>query len=176
MENSPFDIIDSKFPSVQKSEDSSLTSASYGLDSQNLLELVEFLKTEPSLYFDVLSCISGIDLGEEKPELSIRYDFYSITKDLKIALILAVNGNGKDELSQPIPSLNGLYKTANWLEREVFDLYGIPFENHPDLRRILLPADWESYPMRKSYSTPEKYHGLTIDHEDVIKNNNEQKD
>jgi NADH-quinone oxidoreductase subunit C len=61
-------------------------------------------------------------------------------------------------------SVSSVYKTAEWHEREAFDMVGVVFENHPDLRRILLPDDWEGYPLRKDYQTAETYHNIKIDY------------
>ena len=169
-------ILQNKFPNIHQTELSSKESPVYEVNNEGLLELVSYLKSDSQLYFDVLSCISGIDQGKDMPELSVRYDLYSITKGLKIALVVRVKTDKKNALSTAIPSLCGQFKTANWLEREVYDLYGIYFENHPDLRRILLPADWIGYPLRKSYSSSEKYHGLIIEHEDVVKKVSENDD
>ena len=63
---------------------------------------------------------------------------------------------------QAIPSIASLWRTADWHEREAYDLFGIPFSDHPDLRRILLPNDWEGHPMRKDYKEQEYYHGITV--------------
>jgi NADH-quinone oxidoreductase subunit C len=68
-----------------------------------------------------------------------------------------------DEHNLPaVPSLCNVWKTANWHEREAFDLYGITFTGHPDLRRILLPTDWQGYPLRKDYKEQETYHGIKV--------------
>lgn len=61
-----------------------------------------------------------------------------------------------------VDSVSGVWKTANWHEREVYDFFGVKFNNHPDLRRILLPADWQGYPMRKDYEEQEAYHGIKV--------------
>ena len=61
-----------------------------------------------------------------------------------------------------VPSVSSIWKTADWHEREAFDLVGIEFTNHPDLRRILLPSDWEGYPLRKDYKEQEEYHGIKV--------------
>ena len=66
------------------------------------------------------------------------------------------------DLKTSVPTLTSLWRTADWHEREAFDLFGIQFENHPDLRRILLPQDWEGHPMQKDYKEQKYYHGITV--------------
>ncbi len=95
----------------------------------------------------MLSCITGLDNGPEAGTMEVIYNLYSIPHNIGIML--------KTVLSRTEPvadSLCSLWKTADWMEREVFDMYGITFRNHPDLRRILLPADWEGYRCAKTTS------------------------
>ncbi len=88
---------------------------------------------------------------------------YSIPKDkhLSVKVIL-------DRVEPEIETVTNIWGGANWHEREAFDLYGIRFIGHPDLRRILLPADWVGYPMRKDYDEDNQYHGMTIKHPDQL--------
>jgi len=119
-----------------------------------LLEVCAFLYTNPTFYFDSLSCITGIDNHTFENRFSIYYQLYSIPKDIHLTL--------KVDTQEKIISLFSVWAAANWQEREIYDLLGIHFENHPDLRRILLPNDWKGYPLRKDYIEDEKYHGVTI--------------
>ena len=122
-------------------------------DKSDLLKIVQELKESG---FDMLRLISSVDYSDK---FFIVYHFLSTVNSnvftLKIPLI-------KSDASK-IDSLCDLYDSANWLEREVYDLMGIEFINHPNLKRILLPLDWEGYPLRKDYVMPNEYHGISKD-------------
>ncbi len=109
-----------------------------------VLEVLQFLKQ--SLQYNLLTDVTAVDyLDQKEDRFMLVYQLYSIpNKDrLRIKAPLAENDS--------IQSATQVWATANWLEREVFDLFGITFENHPDLRRILMTPDWEGYPLRKDY-------------------------
>jgi len=128
------------------------------LVSPNLISQVcELLHSNEQTYFDQLSCLTALDNGAEAGTMEIIYNLYSIPHDLHLML--------KVELTRESPSIDSvshIWKTADWHEREAFDLFGISFNNHPDLRRILLPADWEGFPLRKDYVEQEKYHDIVV--------------
>lgn len=132
------------------------------INPNNILEVCTALQKNDSTYFDHLSCITGIDNGVEKGTFEIIYHIFSITK--KLSSVLKVTLERNETVS--IKSLTSIWKTANWHEREIFDLFGIDFEGHPDLRRILLPANWEGHPLRKDYKEQEYYHGITVKYEE----------
>lgn len=111
-----------------------------------LLEVARYLKNEP-FFFDNLHCITAIDRSDK---IEVVYTLYSIREHHAITLKIYL---AHDALN--VASLTGLWKSANWLEREVYDLFGVTFLGHPDLRRILNPYDWKEYPLRKNYSSPE---------------------
>jgi NADH-quinone oxidoreductase subunit C len=125
----------------------------------HIAQVCLLLHDSPDTYFDQLSCISGIDNGKDAFE--VCYQLYSIpyqqTLTLKTTLPRPAEG-----LSAAVPTVSHIWGCAAWLEREVFDLLGIPFDGHPDLRRILLPADWEGYPLRKDYQAQTEYHGIKV--------------
>ena len=112
---------------------------------KSLSALCQLLKNEP-LGFDELHCVTAI---ERKDRLELVYIFYS-TSNLHMLTLKAYLG--LDDLT--IESLANTWKSANWLERETYDFFGIKFLHHPDLRRILNPDDWDGYPLRKDYSHP----------------------
>jgi len=117
-------------------------------------DVCEFAKTDERLQFDYLMCLSGVDF---KGKLGVTYHLHSMTLRHKIVLKVEVPTETPD-----VPSVESVWKTANWHEREAFDLYGLNFTGHPDLRRILLPYDWEGYPLRKDYEVPEFYNGMRV--------------
>lgn len=144
---------------IEKIEETGLQPAVFV--NVNLLEKICFyLRDEEGLYFDFLNNIAAVDLKEVG--FLITYHLTSIPY-LHTIVLKVVVANDRDLNQLPeIPSVAAVWKTADWHEREAFDLMGIFFTNHPDLRRILLPDDWEGYPLRKDYQDPESYHGIAI--------------
>jgi len=120
------------------------------------------LRDNPATYFDFLSCLSGVDYGVEAGRFGVVYHLASIP--YKTQLVLKVSKeNSRDENDLPsFPTVSSVYRTADWHEREAYDMIGIFFEGHPDLRRLLLPDDWEGYPLRKDYVEAEYYKGIKI--------------
>jgi NADH-quinone oxidoreductase subunit C len=113
---------------------------------EHLRRASEYLATEPSLRFSFLSDITTLDRFPIEPRFEINYHLLSLDRRERLRLKVLLTG------SDPvIHSVTTIWPTANWHERENFDLFGIRFEGHPDLRRILMPDDWEGYPLRKDY-------------------------
>jgi NADH-quinone oxidoreductase subunit C len=115
---------------------------------ERLLRAAEYLAAEPSLRFSFLSDITPVDRFPLEPRFEVNYHLLSI--DRKERLRLKVHLAGNDVV---LASVTPVWPTADWHEREAFDLFGIRFEGHPDLRRILMPDEWEGYPLRKDYPT-----------------------
>ncbi len=124
------------------------------VDPGKIDEIAEYLRDDSEFEFDYLSNLSGVDLGEN---VGVVYHLYSMKHNHKIVLKVEAPKDKAD-----VKTVSMLWKTADWHEREAYDLLGINFVNHPDLRRILLPEDWEGYPLRKDYVTPEFYNGLRV--------------
>ncbi|MEK6565640.1 MAG: NADH-quinone oxidoreductase subunit C [Bacteroidota bacterium] len=114
-----------------------------------------FLRDEPSLQFDFMSCLSGVDYNDGS--LGIVYHLYSMVHKHKIVLKASCT---KD--NPHIQSVSDVWGTANWHEREAFDMFGIYFDEHPDLRRILCPDDYPGFPLRKDFKVPEFYNGMKV--------------
>jgi len=131
---------------------------------QNLLKVAEFLHSHTDCYFDYLACVTAIDNGAEKNTLEVIYNLYSIPYDAKFCFKVKLDRNAEGQPMPEIESVSHIWRTANWHEREIFDLYGIKFLNHPDLRRILMPADWEGHPLRKDYQLQKYYHQIKVEY------------
>jgi NADH-quinone oxidoreductase subunit C len=116
--------------------------------------LAQVLRHDAQLNFDWLGCITAVDYIADE-ELAAVYDLRSMAHEHRFAVKVFV-----DRQSPTIPSVVDLWPAADWHEREAFDLMGIVFEGHPDLRRILLPEDWVGSPLRKDYEYPREYHGI----------------
>ena len=113
---------------------------------EHLLRLVQFMYSEPDLKFTYLSDVTGMDRYPIEPRFELNYHLLSMSRRETIRLRVRLSGD--DPL---VDSVIPVWPTANWHEREIFDLFGIHFEGHPNLRRMLLPEDWEGYPLRKDY-------------------------
>jgi NADH-quinone oxidoreductase subunit C len=124
------------------------------VDKDALIEVSQKLKDDDNFSFDYLMSISGVDTEEE---LFLAYHLFSYKHRNEFVMRVKAPYDDVD-----IPSVSGIWAAANWHEREQFDLFGFNFSDHPDLRRILLPEDWDGHPLRKDYEYPEEYHG--IDH------------
>ncbi len=97
--------------------------------------------------FEMLSALTAVDYWpEENPRFHVIYQFTSVSQNLRLGLRVPLLGG-----NPTIPTVSHIYRNANWRERELWDMFGIKAEGHPDLRRILMPADWEGHPLRKDY-------------------------
>lgn len=114
---------------------------------EGLVELMTYLRDEPNLRFNYLSDIGGVDLGEfASPRFAIAYQLYSLDHNHRLRVKVFL-----EEDDATVPTMWNIWKASNWLEREIFDMFGVNFDGHPDLRRILMPADYEGYPLRKDF-------------------------
>lgn len=129
------------------------------LQPARLAEVCTLLRDDPRTRFDSLSCLSGVDYGPENGALGVVYHLYSILREQLLVLKVRIP---REDLQAAVPSLAQVWRTAEWHEREAFDLLGIRFSGHPDLRRILLPDDWEGHPLRKDYEAQEWYHDIQV--------------
>ena len=128
----------------------------YGtVNPQAIVEVCRFLRDEPGLEFEVLSDLTAVDWPKEE-KIQLVYHLYSYAQRHQMVL--------KVDLARETPKVattEGVWKVANWFEREVYDLFGVIFEGHSDLRRIMLPEDWVGHPLRKDYVEQEEYDGIS---------------
>jgi NADH-quinone oxidoreductase subunit C len=130
------------------------------VDREHLVEVCRVLRNHPGLQFGFLAEVTAADYLPDEPRFELIYHLACLGP------AYAVPASGAAPLAEParlrvkvrtpgtdpwVPTVSGVWAAANWLEREVFDLFGISFEGHPDLRRVLMPDDWEGYPLRKDY-------------------------
>ncbi len=131
---------------------------------ERIAEVCLELRNNPKTYFDFLSCLSGVDYGTEANRFGVVYHLASIPYQTQLTLKVSKENSRDLEDLPSFPSITSVYHAADWHEREAFDMIGIFFEGHPDLRRLLLPDDWDGYPLRKDYTTVDKYYkGIRID-------------
>ena len=122
-----------------------------------VLASLEYLRSDADLEFDFLSDLSATDWPDAVPRFWLAYHLFSLRHGHRLRLKA-----GLADDAPRIASVTGLYPTADWFEREVFDFFGVVFDGHPDLRRIIMPDDWDGHPLRKDYSlggVPTRYKG-----------------
>ncbi|HEX7313694.1 MAG TPA: NADH-quinone oxidoreductase subunit C [Pyrinomonadaceae bacterium] len=114
---------------------------------EHIATLSAHLKTAPGFEFDMLSDIAGADRGpEEEPRFEVNYQLFSTKRFHRLRLKVLLN-----QEDTHVPTVVNVWRTANWHERETFDMFGVIFDGHPDLRRILLPDDWQGHALRKDF-------------------------
>jgi len=166
-----FEILKSQFPDAVLGIDSSLpTEPIISIDPLKIKEISIFLRDSEELKFDSLMLLSGVDdangikTKDEKGfdiinggTLSVYYHLDSVYLKQKVTLKVSAPRENPE-----VESVAMVWRSADWHEREAFDLLGIKFLNHPNLIRILMPYDWEGHPLRKDYQNPEFYQGMKI--------------
>ena len=128
--------------------------------ADQLVEICTFLRDDPELDFAMLSWIAGVDYLPRDPRFEVVYGLLSLSRNARVTLKVGIG-----EENPRVPSVTGVWPTADWHERETYDFFGVVFEGHPDLRRILLPDDWEGWPLRKTEElggVNTRYHGAFI--------------
>lgn len=129
------------------------------IPAQDIIKVCAELRQNPETYFDMLSCLTGIDNGVQANTMEVIYNLYSIPFNLHLMLKVVLPRE-----SPVVDSVISVWRTAGWHEREAFDMFGINFTGHPDLRRILLPADWQGFPLRKDYNQQEYYRNIKVEY------------
>lgn len=127
------------------------------VDREDLSDALVGFRDDPDLDFGFLSCLTATDWPDDDPRFWVSYELRSMTHHHRLRV-----KTGLPASDAHVPSITALFPTANFQEREVFDFYGIAFDGHPDLTRILLPDDWEGHPLRKDWQDPEYYNGLHV--------------
>ncbi len=139
--------IEGKRPDCVLSWDVSHGELNVDVSLSSIVGLVEFLKTDGNCRFSTLVDIAGVDYPERPKRFDVVYHFLSMYQNHRIRLRMAVR---EDEM---VPSITDVHPSANWFEREVFDMYGILFSGHPDLRRLLTDYGFQGHPLRKDFPT-----------------------
>jgi NADH-quinone oxidoreductase subunit C len=148
-----------RFPGVpfRRQEGAAVRDHTLFVPADRLVEVCTFLRDDPELQFAMLAWMGGVDLLPREPRFEVIYHLLSIAGNVRIALKVQL-----PEQSPRVPTVCGVWPTANWHERETWDFYGIVFDGHPDLTRILLPDDWEGWPLRKD--SPLGYQEVAFTH------------
>jgi NADH-quinone oxidoreductase subunit C len=135
-----------KFPDEKIEITESKGELSFLFDKKNVVEVCRILKNDPELLFVHCADITAIDWARRKLRYTMVYHLFSIHNNIRIRLKADI-----DESDLNIDSVSSIWRTANWHERETYDMYGISFNNHPDLRRMYLPEEFEYHPLRKDF-------------------------
>ena len=116
------------------------------IPKERVVEVCQFLKEDNELHFDLLADLCGIDMNTKSKRFGVVYNLYSLSSNHRIRIKTFT-----EEENPKVPTVTGVWGTANWHERETFDMFGIIFEGHPDLRRMYMPDEFEYHPLRKDF-------------------------
>jgi NADH-quinone oxidoreductase subunit C len=149
VESSTVRYLRERFPDAIEQVSERLGETTVFVRPDAIVEVCQALRADATLQYNFLSSITAVDWLEREPRYDIVYHLMSLSTRAIVRLKIQV---GDDEQPQPeAPSVTSVWPAANWYEREVFDLFGIRFAEHPDLRRIEMPDDWVGHPLRKDY-------------------------
>ena len=135
-----------KFPSVDFEVSDYKNELTLKFDKKFIVEVCSFLKSEPELEFTLCSDVTGIDWATRKNRFTVVYNIFSLKNNIRLRLKADI-----DESDCSVDSVSSVWQSANWQERETYDMYGIKFNNHPDLRRMYMPEEFEYHPLRKDF-------------------------
>jgi NADH-quinone oxidoreductase subunit C len=138
--------LNNQFPRVNFEETEYKGELSFKLPKQYIAEVCAFLKNDPELQFDLCEDVTAVDWAKRANRFTVVYHIFSIANKFRLRLKTDV-----DESDLNIDSVSSVWKTANWHERETYDMYGINFNNHPDMRRMYMPEEFEYHPLRKDF-------------------------
>ncbi len=135
--------LNERFPGAIVEGKFALGEVSLFIDPERIVEVCRALKQD--FAFEQLSGVTGVDWWPQETRFEIVYQLHSISRNIRLRLKVRISEN------DALDSVTSVWRGANWYEREVFDLFGVTFRNHPDLERIMMPVDWEGHPLRKDY-------------------------
>ncbi len=130
------------------------------IDPHAIVEICRFLRDDPETSFDCLSNETGVDYKEH---IEVVYHLFSYKHRHGCVLKIKLPRD-----NPAVATVEGIWNAANWMEREIFDLLGVTFQGHSDMRRILMPEDWPGHPLRKDFVEPQEYHGISTVRESPI--------
>lgn len=159
-------LIVASFPGTAIDADTRYPQPVLVVPAESVQDICRFLHEDERLYFDYLACITAIDNGAGLATMELIYNLTSIPYGHDLTIKTVFPRNLPDAPLPSVPTVSNIWRTADWHEREAFDLMGIHFEGHPDLRRILLPEDWNGHPLRRDYQVQDRYHGIYVRYED----------
>ena len=155
------EYLQSQMPSVELAAETPQVGDPWvAVSAPQLREVCLKLRDDPKLAFDYLRCLSGVDLGDR---MAAVYHLLSLRHRHGLVLKVIL-----DRDAPQLDSVQDIWRVANWFEREAWDLLGIRFAGHPDLTRIMLPADWVGHPLRKDYQQQPEYHGIPTTRLDLL--------
>ena len=140
------------------------------VEAVSITDVATYCRDEDGLQFNMLASLAGIDYAPEEPRFAVNYVLYSLPLNHRIRLKVYVKEG------ETIPTMTGVYPGANWMEREVYDMFGVTFEGHPDMRRILMPYDWTGHPLRKDYPLGYEEVQFSFNHERIQSQKPQPKD